>query len=75
MPLRIELIGKTDNAQLFFGIQALDFFYNLRSGHFANLTVSERDNQCEGDAIADTDDKTTDHGQQDHCGKQHRARS
>ena len=56
MSLRIELIGKTDNAQLFFWIQALDFFDNLSSGHLSNTTVSERDNQREGDAIADTDD-------------------
>jgi hypothetical protein len=61
MPLRIELIGETDNAQLFFGIQALDLFNNLSSGHFSNTIVSERDNQREGDAIIDPDDdKTTD---------------
>ena len=48
MPFRIELIGKTDNAQLFFGIQALNFFNNLSSGHFSNLTASERDNQYRG---------------------------
>ncbi len=61
MPLRIELRGETDNAQLFFGIQALDLFNNLSSGHLSNPILSERDNQREGDAIIDTDDdKATD---------------
>jgi hypothetical protein len=48
MSFRIELIGKTDDAELFFGIQALDLFDNLSGGHYSNATALARDNQCGG---------------------------